>query len=326
MVTVDLLAWAGGVGLASGPVLWQYSRALLANRLFTAGAAMVIFLAVLALVAPVLSRGGALRDPMKQESAGLDEDGIPRSAGGAYRLGTDNLGRDVLARVVHGTRVSLSIGAAAMVMATVIGVWIGLLAGFYGGKVDLALMRFTEMNMTIPAILLAVAFAGLMDGRVLHLVPEAWHWRWLDVELKRGMFSLFVIIGLVCWPGMVRVIRAQVLVLKEREFVQAARVLGASDARLLFHHLLPNILPTVIVLAAMSTANTILLEAGLGYLGIGVPPPTPTWGSMIFDGQLLFTVAPHIVVAPGVAIVLTVLAFNLMGQGLQEVLDPKQKK
>ncbi len=322
----DLLARAGDVGLASGPVLWQYSRALLANRLFTAGAAMVIFLAVLALVAPVLSRAGWLRDPMQQEAAGLDEDGIPRPAGGAYRLGTDNLGRDVLARAVHGTRISLTIGTAAMVMATVIGVLIGLLAGFYGGKVDLALMRFTEMNMTIPAILLAVAFAGLMDGRVLHLAPEAWHWRWLDVELKRGMFSLFVIIGLVCWPGMVRVIRAQVLVLKEREFVQAARVLGASDARLLLRHLLPNILPTVIVLAAMSTANTILLEAGLGYLGIGVPPPTPTWGSMIFDGQLLFTVAPHIVVAPGVAIVLTVLAFNLMGQGLQEVLDPKQKK
>src|SRR5258708_25911840 len=187
-------------------------------------------------------------------------------------------------------------------------------------------MRFTEMNMTVPAILLAIAFAGLMDGRkVLHLHPPGLAWPSLDASLKRGMVSLFLIIGFVSWPGMVRVIRAQVLALKEREFVQAGRVLGASDVRLIFRHILPNILPTVIVLAAMSTANTILLEAGLADLGISVPPPVPTWGAMITDGQPYFVAAPHIVIAPGLAIVLTVLAFNLLGQGLQEVLDPKQK-
>jgi peptide/nickel transport system permease protein len=138
--------------------------------------------------------------------------------------------------------------------------------------------------------------------------------------------SVFLIIGFVCWPGMVRVIRGQVLALKEREFVQAARVLGASNGRLIFRHILPNILPTIIVLGAMSTANTILLEAGLGYLAIGVPPPAPTWGSMIADGQAYFISAPMIVVAPGLAIVLTVLAFNLMGQGLQEVINPKEPR
>ncbi len=136
---------------------------------------------------------------------------------------------------------------------------------------------------------------------------------------------MFLIIGLVCWPGMVRVVRAQVLALKEREFVQAARSLGASDARIVLRTILPNLLPTVIVLAVMSTANTILLEAGLGYLGIGVPPPAPTWGSMISEGQPYFINSPHLVIVPGVAIVLTVLAFNLLGQGLQEMVDPKQR-
>ena len=131
-----------------------------------------------------------------------------------------------------------------------------------------------------------------MDGKTVHLHPAARSWHFLDLRLERGMASLFFIIGLVCWPAMVRVIRAQVLALKEREFIQAARVLGASDARLLLRHFLPNILPTVVVLAALNTANTILLEAGLGYLGVGVPPPAPTWGGMIADGQSYFVAAP----------------------------------
>ncbi len=299
--------------------------ALLANRLFRAGVAIAGLLAMLALTAPVLTWVHLLREPIQQDQKGLDDDGMPLPPGGSYWLGTDNLGRDVLARVIHGARVSLSVGVAAMLTATMIGVAVGLLAGFYGGKLDLGLMRFTEMNMTIPAILLAIAFAGLMDGRnVLHLHPPGLAWPSLDITLKRGMVSLFLIIGFVCWPGMVRAIRAQVLAIKEREFVQAARALGASNARLIFRHILPNILPTVIVLAAMTTANTILLETGLGYLGIGVPPPVPTWGSMISIGQPYFIAAPHIVIAPGVAIVLTVLAFNLLGQGLQEVLDPRR--
>jgi len=139
------------------------------------------------------------------------------------------------------------------------------------------------------------------------------------------MVSLFIIIGLVCWPGMVRVVRGLVLEIKEREFVVASRALGASDARLIFRHILPNTLPTVIVLAVMLTANTVLLEAGLGYLGIGVPPPAPSWGSMINDGQPYVIAAPHIVIVPGIAIVLTVLGFNLLGQGLQEVLEPERR-
>lgn len=303
-------------------------RALAGNNLALTGAIIILASALLALASTTLTGLHILHAPDQQDEGGLDADGMPLAAGGAYLLGTDNLGRDVLSRVVYGARVSLTVGIAAMLMATIIGVGIGLIAGFYGGKLDLLLMRFTEMNMTIPAILLAIAFAGLLEvsGRTLHLHPAGLPWHFLDVTLKRGPVSVFVIIGFVCWPGMVRVVRAQALALKEREFVHAARSLGASDARILFRCILPNLLPTVIVLAVMSTANTILLEAGLGYLGIGVPPPAPTWGSMISEGQPYFITFPHLVIVPGAAIVLTVLAFNLLGQGLQELVDPKQRR
>jgi len=297
----------------------------LKNSLVRAGLLIVGLLLLLAVAAPVLTRMHVLHEPIQQDQQGLDQDGMPRPPSGHYLLGTDNLGRDMLSRVIRGTRVSLTVGIAAMLTATLLGVSVGLIAGFYGRKLDLGLMRFTEMCMTIPGILLAVAFAGVMDGRTVHLHPSGLAWHFLDVELKRGMVSLFLIIGIVCWPGMVRVVRAQVLALKEREFVVAARALGASNAQTIFWHILPNILPTVIVLAALNTANAILLEAGLGYLGIGVPPPAPTWGSMIADGQPYFIAAPYIVIVPGVAIAVTVLAFNLLGQGLQEVLDPKQR-
>jgi peptide/nickel transport system permease protein len=319
-----------GVSVVASPPADSHQttgRALLRHRLVRTGGSIIVLFALLALAAPLLTRWHILRDPIIQDQNGLDTYGMPLPSNSTYLLGTDNLGRDVLSRVIYGGRVSLTVGIAAMLTATCIGLLIGLLSGFYGGKLDMGLMRFTDMMLGIPSILLAVAFAGLMDGKkVLHLHPKWLNWPFLDIHLERGLVSIFLIIGVVCWPGMVRVIRAQVLSIKEREFIQAARTLGASDARLIFRHLLPNVLPTVIVLAAMTTANTILLEAGLGYLGVGVPLPAPTWGEIISDGQAYFLSAPLIVIAPGVAIVLTVLAFNLMGQGLQEVLTPNKPK
>lgn len=300
---------------------------LLGHRLVLVGSSLLAILTLLVLAAPTLTRWHALHSPTRQDQQGVDQDGMPLSPGRGYLLGTDNLGRDVLSRVIYGGRVSLTVGLAAMLTATLIGVVVGLLAGYYGGKLDLGLMRFTEMNLTIPAILLAIAFAGLIDveGRRLHLHPAGLPWHFLDVTLRRGMVSVFLIIGWVCWPGMVRVVRAQAMALKEREFVKAARALGASDRRIVFRCILPNLLPTVIVLAVMSTANTILLEAGLGYLGVGVPPPAATWGAMLAEGQPYFATFPHLVVVPGAAIAITVLAFNLLGQGLQEVLEPKTR-
>jgi peptide/nickel transport system permease protein len=299
---------------------------LFRHRLVQTGGGIIILLILLALIAPALTRWHVLQEPILQNQNGLDTYGMPLPSSWRYVMGTDNLGRDVFSRVIYGTRVSLPVGVAAMLTATIIGLTIGLLSGFYGGKLDMGLMRFTDMNLSIPSILLAIAFAGLMDGKIIHLHPAWLHWSFLDVHLERGMVSIFLIIGLVSWPPMVRVIRGQVLSIKEREFVQASRALGASDFRVIFRHLLPNVLPTVIVLAAMATANTIILEAGLGYLGVGVPPPAPSWGSMIADGQDYFISAPVIVIAPGAAILLTVLAFNLLGQGLQEVLNPHKTK
>jgi peptide/nickel transport system permease protein len=299
---------------------------LFRHRLVQTGGGLVILLILLALLAPALTRWHLLQEPILQNQNGLDTYGMPLPPARRYLLGTDNLGRDVLSRVIYGARVSLTVGVAAMLTATVIGLTIGLLSGFYGGKLDMGLMRFTDMNLSIPSILLAIAFAGLMDGKIIHLHPAWMHWSFLDLHLKRGMVSVFLIVGFVSWPGMVRVIRGQVLSVKEHEYVYASRALGASDFRVIFLHLLPNVLPTVIVLAAMTTANTIILEAGLDYLNVGVPPPAPTWGGMIDDGQDYFIFAPLIVIAPGVAILLTVLGFNLLGQGLQEVLNPHQTK
>jgi ABC-type dipeptide/oligopeptide/nickel transport system permease subunit len=300
------------------------ARIFLRQRLVFVGGVIVILLGLAAIAAPTLTRMGWLHSSTNQDPAGLDQDGMPVGPSHAFPLGTDQMGRDIFARVIYGARVSLPIGIAAMLTATLIGVAIGLLAGFRGGLLDMVLLRFTDMNLALPAILLAIAFAAVMDGKVVHLHPAALHWHFLDVRLERGMVSLFLIIGFVSWPGMVRVVRGKVLEVKEHQFVQAARALGASDTRLIWRHILPNISPTIIVLAAMNTAYAILLEAGLGYLGIGVPEPAATWGSMISDGQPYFVVAPHIVIVPGVAIVVTVLGLNLVAQGLQEAMDTKR--
>jgi ABC-type dipeptide/oligopeptide/nickel transport system permease subunit len=222
---------------------------------------------------------------------------------------------------LYGARVSLLVGTAAMLVATAVGVVIGLAAGYYGGWVDAVLMRFTEVMMTIPALLLAMALAGLMDGRVVAFLP-----RWLDpgggVKMERGLVTVLLVVGAVSWTGMARVVRGQVRAIGERPFVEAARAVGCSPARIVWRHIFPNVLPTVLVLAAMSTAWTITLEAGLSFLGIGVPPPTASWGRMISEGQGYLLVAPWLVVSAGGAILLTVLGFNLLGQGLQQRWHP----
>jgi ABC-type dipeptide/oligopeptide/nickel transport system permease subunit len=235
-----------------------------------------------------------------------------------FPLGTDSLGRDVLSRLLHGTRISLTVGAVAMLTALATGVLVGLYAGYWGGWVDVVLMRLTDVVLALPALLLAIALAGLMNGKVLLRWP-------VEVRLERGLLSVCFVIGVVSWTGIARVVRSQVLSLKERAFVEAARAVGCSDRRILWRHILPNVLPAIIVLATMSTAGTVLFEAGLSYLGVGVPPPAPSWGGMMSDGQNYMLVAPWLVFAPGLAVVLAVLGFNLLGQGLQDVLDPYHK-
>lgn len=301
----------------STPTLARFLR----NPLGLGGSVIALLLLSAALLSPLLVRTGLLHAPNLQHPHGLDSEGFPLPPGGPFPLGTDALGRDVLSRVLHGTRISLAIGCGGILTATGIGVALGLIAGYRGGWLGSAILRFTEMSLSLPAILLAVAIAGLLDRRIVHLHPESLPWHFLDIQLSPGLTSLLFVIGFVCWPGMVRVVRAQVLALKEREYVLAARSLGASDRRIVLLHILPNLLPTVLILATMNTAYAILLEAGLGYLGLGVPQPTPAWGSMIQEGQQHLISSPHLIAVPGAALVLTVLAFNLLGQALRDSLD-----
>lgn len=291
-----------------------------ADPLVTVGALLVLLLVLTAVAAPLV----APHRPDVQFAAGLDATGMPVGPCRRFPLGTDSLGRCVLSRVVYGSRVSLVVGTVAMLTAAVIGLAVGLLSGYFGGWVDTVLMRVTDVMMTIPALLLAIALAGLMDGRVLHPHPPGLPVHWLDLRLERGIVSVLLVIGIVSWTGLARIVRGQALQLREREFVEAARVLGGSHARVLLRHLLPNVLPTLAVLATMTTAGTISLEAGLSYLGVGIPPPAPSWGGMISEGQPYLIVAPWIVLPPGVAVVVAVVGFNLLGQGLQNVLDPRQ--
>ncbi len=310
--------FAAELPVAPAPAAW---RVLLRNRLVAAGLAIVALLVLTASFADFLSP----YSPEAQLADGLDADGMPLAPCRRFPFGTDPLGRDVLSRVLHGTRISLAVGAVAMLTSLVIGVLIGLHAGYYGGWVDAVLMRLTDVMLALPALLLAIALAGLMKGNA-HATEPAGAEAGFAIRLEPGLLSVCLVIGVVSWTGIARVVRAQVLAMKERAFVEAARAVGCSHRRILWRHILPNVLPAILVLAAMGVAGTILFEAGLGYLGVGVPPPAPSWGTMIADGQAYLLIAPWLVIPPGVAIVVASLGFNLLGQGLQDVLDPYHKK
>jgi peptide/nickel transport system permease protein len=222
----------------------------------------------------------------------------------SHPLGTDPLGRDVLVRIIYGTRVSIIIAGAALTIGGGFGTLVGLTAGFYGGKVDTLLMRLADITLAFPLIL----FAILM---VMVIGPS--------------MMNVIVAISLVLWARYARVIRGEVLGLMQRDFIARARVSGASDWRIMMRHLLPNVMPTLIVLLTLQVGWVIIVEASLSFLGAGIPPPTPAWGSMLAEGREYVSTAWWVTTAPGIAIMLVVLAFNLSGDWLREKLDPKQR-
>jgi len=253
-----------------------------------AGAGMILLLAGLALAAPWV----APFDPLK---AVADSFGAPFPPGWPHVLGTDELGRDVLSRLLYGARLSLLVAVVATSLTLLIGVSVGVCAGYFGGWVDTLLMRMTDVVLSFPALLLAIALAALFQP---------------------GLTSIFVVIAIVSWTSVARALRGEVLSLRERDFVAAARALGATPAHLIVRHILPNVLPTILVMGALSTCNTVLLDAGLSYLGLGVPVPMPSWGRMISDSQMYYRLAPWLMVFPGLAIVYAVMAFNFLGHGL----------
>ncbi len=252
------------------------------------GGAMITLLVLVAVPAPWL----APFDPLK---AVADSFGDPFPPKLPFLFGTDELGRDVLSRLVYGARISLLVAVVATSMTLIIGVAIGVCAGYFGRWVDTILMRMTDVVLSFPALLLAIALAALFQP---------------------GLTSIFVVIAVVSWTGVARTVRGEVLSLRERDFVLATRALGATPLRLIVYHVLPNVLPTILVMGALSTSNTVLLDAGLSYLGLGVPVPTPSWGRMISDSQTYYRIAPWLMIFPGLAIVYAVVAFNFLGYGL----------
>jgi len=221
-----------------------------------------------------------------------------------YWLGTDDLGRDGLSRLIMGSRVSLTIGFIAAGLSMIIGVWMGLMAGFFGKAVDKIIMGLVDVLMSIPPLLLILAVVAIVEPKLINIM---------------------IVLGFTMWARYARVVRGSVLSLREQTFVEGARAIGASRWRIMARYLLPNVLAPVIVIATLNVAGAILLESSLSFLGYGVQPPTPSWGSMIGAGRKFLRQAPHLATSAGLAIFFTVLAFNLLGDGLRDALDPRQK-
>lgn len=269
------------------------------NRLTYFGLVVVGIIAICALFAPWIA-------PQDYTAVNLAGRYLPPSA--QHLFGTDALGRDVFARVVYGARISLRVGLVVVSVSTVIGTILGALAGYYGGWIDRVLSGYLfNVFLAFPGLLLAIAMVAFLGA---------------------GLDKLILALCVIGWVGYARLIRGQVLKVREYDFVQAARALGAGDMRILFVHILPNAIQPLIVQASLGMAGAVLAEASLSFLGLGIPPPAPSWGTMIEEARGLDTLqsAPHVLIFPGIAIALTVLAFNFVGDGLREYLDPKQRK
>ena len=265
------------------------------HRLALIGAGIILVLIFIAVLAPFITP----HDPIEQN---LEHRLL--SPNTEYLLGTDNLGRCILSRLIHGTSVSLQIGVMVVGIAAFVGVTLGLVAGYRGGLIDELIMRIVDILLAFPGIILALVIAGILGP---------------------SLFNVMLALAVVGWTSYARVVRGAVLSVKEKEFVEAVRALGTGEARIMFRHILPNVMAPVIVMATLGMAHVILAAAALGFLGLSAQPPTPEWGSMLNDGRAFMRTAPHLTIFPGLAIMVTVLAFNFLGDGLRDALDPRLK-
>ena len=279
---------------------WLVTLKRLARRrtaIFGLGVVVVVLLA--ALFAPWLTPFDPLEQDINQR---LKEPGWQTAAGRIHMLGTDHLGRDILARVIFGSRIALVVGLSAVLISGVLGMAIGLVAGYFGGKVDDFFMRLADIQLAFPFILLAIAVIGVLGPNLRNII---------------------IVIGVSSWVVYARVVRGEVLSIREREFVQAAIALGSRDGRVLVRHVLPNAFTPWLVVATLDMARVIVIESALSFLGLGVQPPTPTWGGMLADGRVYLSTAWWLATFPGLAILVTVLGINLLGDGLRDTLDPR---
>ncbi|WP_371863312.1 ABC transporter permease [Oceanobacillus sojae] len=271
-------------------------RKLIKNRLAAFGLIIIFLLTITAIFAPLIATHDPNSMDVTKSLLGVGEQG--------YLLGTDNFGRDIFSRIVYGSRISLIVGIAAVLFGAVFGSLLGVVAGYFGGKLDSIIMRFMDGLFAFPFILLAIT---------------------LMTVLGQGLFNVILAIGIANIPGFARVVRGQVLGVKESEFIEVTRSLGAKHRRIIFQHVLPNSLAPIIVYATMSVAGAIISEAALSFLGLGVQPPTASWGSILKDGKDFLVLNPNMATFSGLSILITVLSINLFGDGLRDALDPKMK-
>jgi len=268
-------------------------RDLLGNASALIAVTLLAFLILTALIGPIL---------VKYDPLVMDLDSLRQPPGTDHLLGTDNKGRDILSRLVHGSRISLTVGITASVLSLSLGIAFGLVAGYFGGRTDMLLSQVFDIFLAFPSLLLAIGISAVMQP---------------------GLASAMLAITLVSWAGFARLVRGITLSLKEQTYVEASRALGATSSRILLRHILPNALPLLLVAGSLRVGGFILLEAALSFLGLGVQPPTPTWGSMISLNRMYINSAPWMVIFPGLAISITVIAFNILGDFLRDKLDPR---
>jgi len=275
---------------------------------------IVVFMVLVAILAPLIKTVFGLPDPNVQNENLLSDFGQPTGPSAGHPFGVDKRGRDVLVRVIYGSRVSLEVAFIATFLIVIIGVTAGLVTGYYRGKVDTFISRVMDLFLAFPVLVLAVGLGvACADGCLGGLIQP-------------GLMVVIFVITLTTWPYMARIVRGQVLSLREKEFVEAARSLGASNFRIMFRELIPNLIGPILVYTTLSIPNNMLGEAGLSFLGIGVIPPTPSWGQMLSDAGRFFQIDPWYLFLPGLAIFISVLAFNLFGDGLRDALDPKSNR
>ncbi len=301
----------GGEITARSP-LQLFWRRFRQDRVAIASLGFILFLIVVALAAPLVVELLGLPGPFVQNSNLTDSFGSPLGPSGAHPFGVDALGEDVMSRVIYGTRVSLEVGIFGTAIATVIGVVFGVMAGYYRGLVDTVLSRLVDVVLSIPLLLLGLGIGAACAVRGC-----------LGGSIQPGLGEILFLIALGTWTYVYRIVRGLVLSLREREFVDASRALGASDARIMFREILPNLVAPIIVYSTLLIPLNILLEAALSFLGVGIRPPTASWGQMIAAATPIFNTAWWYMTFPGVALLLTVLAFNLLGDGLQDALNPR---
>jgi peptide/nickel transport system permease protein len=301
-----------GVDVAARSPLDLFWRRFRKDRLAVASLAVIVVLIVMAIAAPLVVKLVGVPGPYVQNTNLTDAFGSPLGPSSAHPFGVDQLGRDVFARTVYGARVSLEVGIIGTLIATIFGTVVGLLAGFYGGWTDTLLSRATDVVLSFPVLLLGLGLGAACEVRGC-----------LSGLIQPGVPTVIAIIAIVTWTYIARIVRGQVLSLREKEFVEASRSLGASNRRIVFSEILPNLVAPLIVYSSLLIPQNILLEAALSYLGVGVRPPTASWGQMIAQATPIFQTAWWYMVFPGAALLITVLAFNLVGDGLQDALNPR---